>query len=94
MSEARSEKPSMPAGLSSGTARTTLFSTRSMRLSETTKSSPSVLVPVVSAASSWFICFCAAEMKRSQTAPSSIWVLSVPEESKVKVSVTLGATSL
>ena len=30
-----------------------------------------------------FICFGAAEMKTSQSAPSSIWVFSVPEESKL-----------
>ena len=34
LSVARSEKVSIPAGLSSGTASTTLFSTKSMRVSE------------------------------------------------------------
>ena len=30
-----------------------------------------------------FICLGAAEMKRSQSAPSLIWVRSLPEESKL-----------
>ena len=42
-------------------------------------------------AGSWFICFWEAEIKMSQTAPSSIWVFSVPEESKVNTSSTSGS---
>ena len=37
-----------------------------------------------------FICLGAAEMNRSQSAPSLIWVSSLPEESKLYVTVTLG----
>ena len=37
-----------------------------------------------------FICWGAAEMNRSQSAPSVIWVSSLPEESKLYVTVTLG----
>ena len=40
--------------------------------------------------SSWFICFWPAERNRSQSAPSWIWVFSVPEESKLKRKVTPG----
>ena len=45
------------------------------------KSRPSSFPDSVSA-SSWFICFWPAEMKTSASAPSWIWVLRVPEESK------------
>ena len=91
---ARSSKLSMSAGLSDGTQRLTLFSKRSSRVASSTKSSPSVLTAGSAAASSWSICLGAAERKTSQTAPSWIWVFSVPEESKLKVSVTSGATVL
>ena len=80
----------MPAGLSSGTASTTLFSTKSMRVSEYTKSAPFSFCP----ASRSFIWDWPAEMNRSHTAPSMIWVRRVPEDSKEKVRVTSGATSL
>ncbi len=82
----------MPAGFPSGTARTTLFSSRLKRESDATKSRPSVFTSGL-AASSWFICFCPAEMKMSHAAPSSIWVLRVPEESKLNTRVTLGWSS-
>ena len=70
----------MPLGLPSGTARVTLFSSRSSRVALSTKSRPSVFSAPPSA-SSWFICLGAAEMNTSQSAPSWIWAFSVPEES-------------
>ena len=42
---------------SSGTQSTTLFSSRSTRLSLSTKSSPSVFTSAEAVLSSWFICF-------------------------------------
>ena len=54
-----------------------------MRLPCFTKSSPSGFFSASQEASSAFICFGAAEMNRSQSAPSWIWVFSVPEESKL-----------
>ena len=79
-SSASRSKDSMPLGLPSGTARVTLFSSRSSRVALSTKSRPSVFSAPPSA-SSWFICLGAAEMNTSQSALSWIWVFSVPEES-------------
>ena len=95
-SSASWSKLSMPLGLPSGTASVTLFSRRSMRLSVTMRSRPLGFFSVspMRLPSIAFICVGAAEMKRSQSAPSLIWVRSLPEESKLKVSVTFGATSL
>ena len=45
------------------------------------RSRPSVLTSEAAVMSIWFICFWPAEMKTSQSAPSWIWVLRVPEES-------------
>ena len=90
---AMSAKLLMLAGLPSGTTRATLFSSRFTRVPCSTKSRPSVFTSGSAAASSWFICFWAAEMNRSQSAPSWIWVFRVPEESKLKIRVTLGATA-
>ena len=70
----------MPLGLPSGTASVTLFSSRSSRVEWSTRSRPSVF-SAPPPASSWFICLGAAEMNTSQSAPSWIWVLRVPEES-------------
>ena len=50
------------------------------------RSKPSVLTSEAAVMSIWFICFWPAEMKTSQSAPSWIWVLRVPEESKLKES--------
>ena len=83
----------MPLGLPSGTQRVTRFSRRSMRLSASTKSRPSVLTLSSASMSSWSICFWPAEMKMSQGAAFCICVLSEPEESKLNTSVTFGATS-
>ena len=77
---ARSLKSMIFLGLPSGTTRVTLFSRMSKRVAWSTKSRPSSL-PFSASASSAFICFWPAEMKTSQSAPSWIWVLSVPEES-------------
>ena len=81
-----------PAGFPLGTTSTTRFSSRLIRVPSRTKSS--FFSFLSDAMSSWFICFCDAEMKRSQTAPSSIWVLSVPDESKLNVSFTSGSAFL
>ena len=74
----------MALGLPSGTQSVTLFSRMSKRVSWLMKSRPSSL-PEAAPASSWFICFWPAEMKTSQSAPSWIWVLRVPDESKLKL---------
>ena len=75
----------MPLGLPSGTASVTLFSRRSTRLSVTMRSRPLGFFSVspMRLPSIAFICMGAAEMKRSQSAPSLIWVRSLPEESKL-----------
>ena len=69
-------------GLPSGTTSVTSFCRMLKRVSLSMRSRPSSL-PLVAAASSWFICFWPAEMNTSHSAPSWIWVLSVPEESKL-----------
>ena len=89
-SSASASKLPTPLGLPSGTTSATLFSRRLSRLPCSPKSSPSGFFSASQEASSWFICLGAAEMNTSQSAPSWIWVLSVPEESKLYVMVTPG----
>ena len=62
---------------------TTLFETMLKRVPSSMCLSPSP-----------FICFCPAEIKMSHSAPCSIWVLSVPLESKLYTILTSGATFL
>ena len=91
---ARSSKDDMPLESDSGTTRTTLFSRKFTRVALSTKSRPSVLTAGSASISSWFICFWPAEMNTSQSAPSWIWVLSVPEESKFIMTVTFGFAAI